>query len=111
MSVRTNGAEWKRFYADPTFWPDGAYHEDEEITINGEAADWGVDLTAVADDAVMTVSHGVVFLGEDDSGPSLETHFKRWRRAQTTVCIACEVHRDKVDAVKSAIRAAGGRVI
>lgn len=34
MTTKTTGAEIKRFYADPAFWPeDGGdtYHDDEEV--------------------------------------------------------------------------------
>lgn len=35
MSTNTTGAELKAFYADPSFWPEGAYHDDEEIVTDG----------------------------------------------------------------------------
>ena len=53
MTVKTKGAEFKRFYFDPTIWPDGpdaTWHEDEEVTIDGEPAEDG-DLGDVADTA------------------------------------------------------------
>lgn len=34
MTVKTTGAEFKRFYNDTAFWPEGAWHEDEEIEVN-----------------------------------------------------------------------------
>ena len=39
MTVKTTGAEFKRFYADSEFWPEGASHEGEEILADGEEAD------------------------------------------------------------------------
>jgi len=39
MTVKTTGAEFKRFYADSEFWPEGASHEEEEILADGEEAD------------------------------------------------------------------------
>lgn len=42
MTTKTTGAEIKRFYADPEFWPeDGGdtWHEEELITIDGTPID------------------------------------------------------------------------
>jgi hypothetical protein len=37
MATRTTGAEFKRFYKDRAFWPDGGiWHDDETVTVNGE---------------------------------------------------------------------------
>ena len=110
--MKTTGAEWKRFYTDPIAWPDGAWHEEEEITIDGREPPDDIDLADVSDSASMTVSGGIVFMSRnDDEGPTLELHFKRWRKAQKTVVLAIEVPRDLADAVALAVAAAGGKVI
>lgn len=111
MTAKTTGAEWKRFYIDKVAWPDGAWHEDEELTIDGRMWDHDKDdLSAPPDNAAMTVAGGIVFMRDgDDDGPSLEAHFKRWRKAQSTVFFSCEAPRDRADAVKAAILAAGGK--
>lgn len=112
MATKTTGTEWKRFYTDPSAWPEGTWHDDAEITIDGVVAGDDIDLGAVDDGAVMSVSGGVVFLGADDrDGPTLEAYFKRWRKAQNTVVLACECPRELVAAVENAIRKAGGKVI
>ena len=36
--------------------------------------------------------------------------FKRWRKKQSTVYLSVSVPKDKVDAVRAAIKAAGGTV-
>ena len=40
----------------------------------------------------------------------LVAEFRRWRKQQTTEYLSVEVPKDKADAVRSAITAAGGRV-
>lgn len=110
MTVKTTGAEWKRFYSDKGAWPDGAWHDDEEITICGEPWNPDNDLMNVSDGEPMTIAGGIVFMNENAAdGPSLESHFKRWRKAQSTVFFSCEAPRDRADAVKAAIIAAGGK--
>lgn len=111
MSTKTTGAEWKKFYADDSAWPDGWFHEDEIITINGIKDD-DIDLKTIADDSVVVVSGGVVFMGDyGNDGDSLEGHFKKWRKKQTHVFLTVEVHKDNVDKVRSGIESSGGKVL
>jgi hypothetical protein len=53
--------------------------------------------------------------GDDPSpgrmGYSFTTLFKKWKKALTTVFMAVEAPKDKADAVKAAIKKAGGRVV
>lgn len=56
--VKMMGCEWKRFYADAEFWPDGAWHENEEITVDGEEPGDDFDLSSVPETAILTVSVG-----------------------------------------------------
>lgn len=109
MPVKTTGAEFKRFYDDPEFWPDGVYHEDDLTTADGEEVD---DYTAIADTAVVVIRDGSVsnpMLGGEV--PSFEAYFKRWRKKQTSDTLIVECDKTKVDAVRAAIKAAGGKVL
>ena len=111
MTAKTIGAEWIKFYADDVFWPKGAWHEDEEITIDGKP--WSEDEDLAQPPAVgeMTVSGGIVYLSSDHrEGPSLEAYFRRWKKLQDTVCMVIEVQKDRADAVRIAVVSAGGKV-
>ena len=111
MATKTTGAEWKRYYQDPAAWPEGWFHEDEEVTING-VFDENADLTAVPDDAVIVVKGGIIYEGDyANEGNSVEGHFKKWRKAQTTMILMVEVQKDKADDLRAAISAAGGKVV
>lgn len=114
MTTKTTGAEILRFYNDSEFWPDGVWHEDEVVTVDG--AEWLRELSAIPDGAVVAVSHGAVFSDGDSAapwgdgdGPSFETHFKHWRKKQATAVGTFECPKDKLQAVKAAIKAAGGK--
>lgn len=112
MAVKLTGAEWNRFYVDPTVWAKDAWHEDEVITIDERPIDDDFDLSAVPETAKMTLSGGVVLRkGGFDSPSSLEEDFKRWRKRQTTAVLMVEVPHEAADAVRAAITSAGGRVI
>lgn len=111
--IKTTGAEWKKFYSDPIFWPEGYWHEDEEITVNGASAvDNDIDLYSVDDAAMMTISGGIVCKDKimDYSGPSLESYFNGWRKKQDTAFISVSCPKDKVELIKKAIMNAGGSV-
>lgn len=110
MTVKTTGAEFWAFYNDEGFWPKGAWHDDTLILVNGKEVD---DYTRenIPDDAQLVLDGGVVFLderGTKDTG--FEAHFKKWRKGQNTAYLAVECPKDKLEAVKAAIRAAGGKV-
>lgn len=111
--VETNGVEWKRFYSDKVFWPEGWFHDDEVITVDGKhAVTHSIDLTAVPDEARVTIEGGDVFKGEYDAkGPSLEEHFKAWRKKQDSVVMVIEVPKGKLQTISATVTAVGGKVL
>jgi hypothetical protein len=109
--IKTSGAEWKRFYTDPSVWKEGCWHEDETVDIDGLASD--EDLAIVADEAKVTLIGGVFFPSADgnpDEMLSLELVFRSWRKRQTTVFLSVECSRDKEASIREAIEKAGGKV-
>lgn len=110
MTVKTNGAEFKQFYADPVYWTDDVWHEDEVLLVDGQ--DPGdIPLKSIPDDAAVSIEGGIVWGDRwKDNEPSFETYFKRWRRAQRTATLVVECDRAQLEAVKAAVKAAGGRV-
>lgn len=111
MTVKTTGAEWSAFYADESAWPDGAWQEDQIVTVDGiEIDNSNFDKSQLSPTARITVSGGIVFLNDDaKDGPTLEAHFKRWRRTQTTVFLTVEVSKADAKKVQAAITSAGGK--
>ena len=110
MTVKTTGAEFKRFYFDDAYWPDGTWHEDEEIEVDGLPTSEDLAIENIPDTASMRIAGGVVMGLADDSAPSVESYFKKWRKAQSTASFVVECAKDKEGAVRAAIRAAGGRI-
>lgn len=112
MAVKCTGAEYKAFISSD--WGDGVYMDDYAIAINGEKYD---QLEGGLEDAEENLQPGdkvVIMEGGiyQDSGyvRSLESHFKLWRKKQATAFLAVECPNDKLEAVKAAIVAAGGKV-
>lgn len=101
--MKTDNKTWQAYLAS---WPDDWYYEDAEEFVNGEkVSDIPDDLP---DDAVIRIEGGCIYDGED--GRDLVRHFGAWKRKQTTVRLIVEVDVTKADALKAAIKAAGGSV-
>lgn len=110
MTVKTTGAEFKRYYSDEKAWPPGQYHDDSQITVDGVHSE-EADLSAVADTDEIVIVCGWVFPADEGRAIELETHFKKWRRTQSVQFLTVEVPKDKAEAVIEAIKANGGKVI
>lgn len=116
MATKASGAEFKRFYNDPKYWPEGSdtYHDDVVFVVKGEELPDDQDPGQVADTDVVSIAGGSVMnspLYKDGSEPSVEVYFKRWRREQNTTIFSVECDRKVHEAVEAAIKAAGGKVI
>lgn len=107
MTVKTTGAEFKRFYEDAEFWPEGAWHEDDVILANGEEVDIIDD---IPETAAVAITGGVVF-GLEGKKPSLEAWFREWRKKQTTVSFVVECDVTKQADIIAMIISAGGKVM
>lgn len=110
MTAKTTGADFKRFYLDPDFWSGSAYHDDANILVDGVDQDGGVDVSVLADNAVVEIDGGYV-CGLENDNPTLEEYFKRWLKKQKIASMLVECDINRLDAVKDAIRSVGGRII
>lgn len=111
MTVKTSGAEWRNFYADESFWPKGVWHENEQVRIDGKEPDEDFSFSEIDDAAVLTISGDIVYLTEEaKDGPSLEAHFKQWRKKQKTAVLVIEVPREAVKTVLDVLATVKGEV-
>lgn len=106
MSIQTTGAEWNRFYNDKQAWPEDTYHDDTVVLVNGSVSE---NLDHVPDTAILVVQSGCVIF-PDNSDADLVKHFEAWLNTQTTSFGGFAAPKDKMEAVKAAIVAAGGTV-
>lgn len=112
MGVKTTGAEFKKFYGDNSLWPKGTYHDDAILFVDGVEQEDGIDTETLSDEATVYIEGGYLVgpQWENNEGPSLEIYFKRWRKAQSTTLLSVECDKSVLEAVKAAIRNAGGKV-
>ena len=111
MTVKTTGAEFKRFYSDPSVWVDGAWHDDELVEVAGKNWDFSSDIGTIPDGAVVVIVSGIFYKdANDEEGCALAGVFRQWQKRQSTTVLIVDAPNDKLDAITSAIRAAGGSV-
>ena len=112
MTVKTTAIEFKTFYNDDDFWPDGRWHEGGEIiiTFDGQVI---VDsprysLLQMPNHAEVSITGGLVQDGVIEFG-TFEDYFKKWWEQQGRLTVRAPL--DKLEAVKAAIHEAGGKVL
>lgn len=111
MAIKTTGKDFKRFYDDPSVWLDGYYHDDTVITVDGKLDEGDIDLAEIEDAAVVVVSSGWIINADGDAVVALGVALKRWLKKQDAVSFTVECSPSELEAVKAAIKAAGGKVL
>lgn len=110
MTVKTTGAEFKRYYNDDQAWPDDAWHDGIEVRVDGvDLGDESVE--GIGDGAKVEIVSGDVFLPENDDSICILKHFRKWLKNQNTAALMVECPKDKLEAVKAAIQSAGGKAL
>lgn len=117
MATKTTGAELRAFYNDDAYWqksPDSSsdeiWHEELVLVVNGveKTDDFSIN-EDLADDDKVTIIDGVILSTIDAFGArSFESFFRAWRKLQSTAHFTVTVPKEKLEAVKAAIKAAGG---
>lgn len=105
--LKINGAQFKAWQAADWGHPD-AHWDDYMMLIDGvEVEDYDTD--ALADTAVIEIYGGVVFIGSKEMSP--KAHFNRWDKAQTTASVVVEIDKERLEELKAAVKAIGGKVV
>ena len=120
MPTKTTGNELKAFYNDDEYWrktpnsgSDDVWHEDLVLVVNGTEVgdDFSIQSDLMDGDQV-TIMDG--FVTSNIAGfkeTSFESFFKAWRKKQNTAHLVVTAPKDKLEAVRAAILAAGGSVL
>ena len=114
MSVKTNGAEFKRFYYDESVWKDNNYYnEDLQLTTDGVDVSDEVTSNSVSiiqDNAQVVLLGGYFFSPEKDEPEELCTVFRRWQKKNDTDSIVLEFSKADRDNLLDAIKNSGIKV-
>lgn len=111
MAVTMTGQQWKAFYADTNYWPEGRYHDDQIFLLNGQQSNLPAsDHESLSDTDTITVvqgdvmGKGVVYVAD------LELYAQEWLDKLTKTQMVIQCPDDKVEAMVQAVLEAGGEV-
>ena len=104
-TIKTTGAEFKAFIAEP--WPDDKFMDDECIYVDGEEYEGPSE--RIKDTASLRVEGGYV-QDPDGTTRTLAAEFRAWRKRRDSVAMVVTCAKADANAVRAAVRAAGGTV-
>jgi len=105
-----SGVDFKKFYSDKKFWPEGVWHDDSVVTVNGEH-DPDANLEIVADDAIIRIESGYVMTAEDEEISPLATYYAKWAKEQAYRTVMVEIEHAKVSQLEALVSEIGGKVV
>ena len=115
MTTKTTGAEWRAYHDDLKAWPPGSWYEDCVVTVNGVEVESPEEVAANAqvkiDGGVYWPSGSLANQEIPDDGVSLESHFRKWRKAQTVERIVVEVPKSNVMRFRDSMQRHGAKEI
>ena len=117
MAIKANGLEFKKFYNDHKYWPEGMFHESGEIAINDVIApeDVELDMIDIKDTDIVKITEGIVFNDNTDydsrDTQSFEGYFKKWKKKQKHVYVVVEVSKEKLEEFKNTIAGTHSRIV
>jgi hypothetical protein len=106
--MKITAHEWLAFVKDDSFWGND-YMDDVYAVVNGEEID-DESIKNMAANTKATIE-GSVCNSTGDYVRSLDAQIKLWRKKQTTTTLVVEVKEENLEALKSAIVSAGGKII
>lgn len=109
--IKTTEAELAAFWADTSWLGDDCHVDGEQVHIGDTTTQ--LDLLDASSVRVARLDGGVVCCqaAGDRTRVSLETVFRKWRKAQTMATVVVQVPRERLDDLRAAIKAVGGTVL
>lgn len=110
MTVTLNGAQFKAFIDDDTYWRDGMWVEDDIVVVDGVEVE-NVDCDTLGDTQQIKVSEGVVMSDDGFEPMSYEIFIKRWLKKQTVKSVVIQFDISKTDEVMALLKQNGIKVL
>jgi hypothetical protein len=119
--IRTTVGEFRSFLADDYGREDDGWFEEICFFLDGDDEPLEDDDCIFCDtlDTSLSPATSLRFQGgvlvfpidRHKESLSVEALFKKWRKLQTTAVLAIEIDKDRVEEIKTAVKALGGRVL
>jgi hypothetical protein len=105
MTVKLRGADYKAFMQDDRVWLEDYWFEDVAYTVDGvETEDAEFVETQVPDEAVVTVTGGCLYQGQEINARFVdyEKTLRTWLKARAVTTIVLEVANEHVGSCRQA---------
>lgn len=111
--IKTTGAQFKAFYSDENFWPEGAYYEYETVVVDGKVngEDISIDYEDIADEAVVKVIGGAVFSEDGSDIATFKKFFNDWLKKQESEIILVQVSKAELENLKSYLKTIKAKIL
>jgi hypothetical protein len=110
--VKMAGKEFREFWDCPTVWgdpgDDQGYYDDAHITISGRELGFEVSQATCPDDAPVTI-YAASMEGGPNDGKDMADVARKWLKRRDIVTLLVDVPRAKLEAVRAAVKVAGGK--
>lgn len=113
------GRDFKRFYADPQFWPEGSdiYHDDTVLLVDGHATQ-DIDPDKISDVAIVQIESGWVEaipldISSGKGDMSLADYYALWHKrnaVESRLVFECSVE-DRERVIAAALAAGAKQVV
>lgn len=107
MSVKTTGAEFKRFYDDKAVWGEKGWCDDFCLEVDGREFGDGdyLDVSSLSDSSKVKIISGMIFDGPEDGDESdMIVTFRKWKKSQSVIGMVIEVEKDRLDEVLAILK-------
>lgn len=107
--VKLTGAEWAAFMDDKAEWPEGAWFDDEQITVNGTAWEEGWDGEQLEPSDKVVLIGGAFY--PDESARTFfdsEAKVRKWLKARNVTILTIEVVNEAAADLKAELKARTG---
>lgn len=113
MATKTNGKELKTFWQlEEPWWPAEGFVEGDSYMVNGKEEGDSWEPLCAADTDQITILSGIICDATGEQGElDLNTQFRKWRKSLTTTTVLVEINLDKVDELKTHVKALKGKVL
>lgn len=113
MATKTNGKELKAFWnLEEPWWPEDGFVEGDSYMVNGKEQGDSWEPLSAADTDQITILSGVICDARgEDSDLDLNTQFRKWRKSLTTTTVLVEIPLDKLDDLKTSVKALKGKIV
>ncbi len=116
VGVTMSGAEFRAFYNDGAVWPEGAYHDDAIVRVDGKVfigdeAKNGGDASSLSPACVVHIDQGWIFNPQSGETEDLCDVASKWLTAQKNDHFVVSLPKGQREALAALVATLGGVLV